>query len=94
MSMYKSLSLSQTADLIASVGDLRTVLAQGEMGIGKSSILKMLRNKPELKDHFFCYVDITTKDVGDFMVPKIKDIDGVEVCRFVPNEEFGLHFKG
>lgn len=94
MSMYKSLSLSQTADLIAAVGDVRTVLAQGEMGIGKSSILKMLRNKPELKDHFFCYVDITTKDVGDFMVPKIKDIDGVEVCRFVPNEEFGLHFKG
>jgi hypothetical protein len=94
MSMYKSLSLQQTADLIAAVGDLRTVLASGEMGIGKSSMLKMLRNKPELKDHFFCYVDITTKDVGDFMVPKIKDIDGNEVCRFVPNEEFGLHFKG
>ena len=31
MSMYKSLSLSQTADLIAAVGDVRTVLAQGEM---------------------------------------------------------------
>ena len=92
MSMYKSLSLQQTADLIAAVGDLRTVLASGEMGIGKSSMLKMLRNKPELKDHFFCYVDITTKDVGDFMVPKIKDIDGNEVCRFVPNEEFGMHF--
>ena len=94
MSLYKSLSLQQTADLILAVGHKRTVLAQGEMGIGKSSILKMLRNKPELKDYFFCYVDITTKDVGDFMVPKIKDIDGNEVCRFVPNEEFGLHFKG
>ena len=93
-SLYKSLSLQQTADLILAVGHKRTVLAQGEMGIGKSSILKMLRNKPELKDYFFCYVDITTKDVGDFMVPKIKDIDGNEVCRFVPNEEFGLHFKG
>lgn len=93
MSLYKSLSLQQTADLIAAVGDVQTVLAQGEMGIGKSSILKMLKAKPELKDHYFCYVDITTKDVGDFMVPKIKDIDGNEVCRFVPNEEFGLHFK-
>jgi hypothetical protein len=90
--MYKSLSLSQTADLIAAVGDLRTVLAQGEMGIGKSSILKSLKHNPKFKDHFFCYVDITTKDVGDFMVPKIKDIDGNEVCRFVPNEEFGMHF--
>jgi hypothetical protein len=93
MSLYKSLSLQQTADLIAAVGDVQTVLAQGEMGIGKSSMLKMLKAKPELKDHYFCYVDITTKDVGDFMVPKIKDIDGNEVCRFVPNEEFGLHFK-
>ena len=93
MSLYKSISLQQTADLIAAVGDVQTILAQGEMGIGKSSILKMLREKPEFKDHYFCYVDITTKDVGDFMVPKIKDIDGNEVCRFVPNEEFGLHFK-
>lgn len=94
MSMFKSLSLQQTADLIAAVGDVQTVLVEGEMGIGKSSILKMLKDKPEFKDHYFCYVDITTKDVGDFMVPKIKDIDGNEVCRFVPNEEFGLHFKG
>ena len=86
MSLYKSISLQQTADLIAAVGDVQTILAQGEMGIGKSSILKMLREKPEFKDHYFCYVDITTKDVGDFMVPKIKDIDGNEVCRFVPNE--------
>jgi hypothetical protein len=39
-------------------------------------------------------VDITTKDVGDFIVPKIKDIDGNEVCAFIPNEEFGFHFKG
>ena len=92
MSMYKSLSLQQTADLIAAVGDLRTVLASGEMGIGKSSMLKALKHNPKFKDHFFCYVDITTKDVGDFMVPKIKDIDGNEVCRFVPNEEFGMHF--
>jgi len=94
MSMYKSLSLQQTADLIAAIGDKQTVLASGEMGIGKSSILKMLKAMPKFKDHLFCYVDITTKDVGDFMVPKIRTIDGVEVCSFIPNEEFGLHFKG
>ena len=94
MSMYKSLSLQQTADLIAAIGDKQTVLASGEMGIGKSSILKMLKAMPKFKDHLFCYVDITTKDVGDFMVPKIRTIDGVEVCSFSPTEEFGLHFKG
>lgn len=94
MSMFKSLSLVQTADLIAAVGHLRTILASGEMGIGKSSILKMLQQMPQFKDYMFCYVDLTTKDVGDFTVPKIRTVDGVEVCSFIPNEEFGLHFKG
>lgn len=92
MSMFKSLSLQQTADLIAAVGDVQTILAQGEMGIGKSSILKMLKEEPKFKDYKFCYVDITTKDVGDFVVPKIRTLDGVEVCSFIPNEEFGMHF--
>jgi hypothetical protein len=95
--MYNSITLKQCADLIAAVGDKQTVLVQGEMGIGKSAILKMLKDSiayPQFKDAFFCYVDITTKDVGDFVVPKIKDIDGNEVCSFIPNEEFGFHFKG
>jgi len=94
MAMYASITLKQCADLIAAVGHKQTVLVQGEMGIGKSAILKMLKMMPQFKDYFFCYVDITTKDVGDFLVPMIKDIDGNEVCRFVPNEEFGFHFRG
>jgi hypothetical protein len=94
MSLYNSLTLKQCADLIAAVGDQQTVLVQGEMGIGKSAILKMLKAMPKFKDYYFCYVDITTKDVGDFIVPKIKDVDGNEVCAFIPNEEFGFHFKG
>ena len=92
--MYNSITLKQCADLIAAVGDKQTVLVQGEMGIGKSAILKMLKAYPKFKDAYFCYVDITTKDVGDFIVPKIRDIDGNEVCSFIPNEEFGFHFKG
>ena len=92
--MYNAITLKQCADLIAAVGEQQTVLVQGEMGIGKSAILKMLKSYPQFKDAYFCYVDITTKDVGDFIVPKIKDIDGNEVCAFIPNEEFGFHFKG
>ena len=90
MNVFKSVTLKQCADLICAVGDKVTVLAQGEMGIGKSSMLKTLKEK--FPDHFACYVDMTTKDVGDFAVPKIRTIDGVEVCSFIPNEEFGFHF--
>ena len=62
------------------------------MGIGKSSILKML--KATLGDNYhYCYGDMTTKDVGDFLVPKIRTIEGVEVCSFIPNEEFGFHLN-
>ena len=91
MDLYKSITLKQTAELIQAVGSHTTVLAQGEMGIGKSSILKTLRAKLGDKYHY-CYGDMTTKDVGDFLVPKIRTIDGVEVCSFIPNEEFGFHF--
>jgi hypothetical protein len=91
MDLYKSITLKQTADLIQAVGSHTTVLAQGEMGIGKSSILKTLKAKLGDKYHY-CYGDMTTKDVGDFLVPKIRTIDGVEVCSFIPNEEFGFHF--
>jgi len=34
---------------------------------------------------------MTTKDVGDFLVPKIRSLNGTEVCSFIPNEEFGFH---
>ena len=89
--LYKSISLLQCANLIEAVGDRTTVLAQGEMGIGKSSILKILQDRLNITHHF-CYGDMTTKDVGDFLVPKIRTLDGVEVCSFIPNEEFGFHF--
>lgn len=91
MDLYKSITLKQTAELILAVGSTTTVLAQGEMGIGKSSILKYLKDK--LGDSYhYCYGDMTTKDVGDFLIPKIRMVDGVEVTSFIPNEEFGFHY--
>lgn len=89
--LYKAISLQECADLIGAVGDTTTVLAQGEMGIGKSSMLKMLEAK--FPTHHVCYGDMTTKDVGDFLVPKIRSLNGAEVCSFIPNEEFGFHFE-
>jgi len=89
MELYKSVSLKEGAEMVSRIGDEDTILFQGEMGIGKSSMLKMLA-KMHL-EHHICYVDMTTKDVGDFLIPKIRTINGVDVCSFIPNEEFGFH---
>lgn len=86
---YSSISMQETISLISKIGDTLTVLVQGEMGIGKSSILKALAESHP--NHIPCYIDITTKDVGDFLVPQIRTLDGTPVCSFIPNEEFGFH---
>jgi energy-coupling factor transporter ATP-binding protein EcfA2 len=81
--------MQETIKLISNIGDKIAVLVQGEMGCGKSSILKELALLHP--NHVACYVDLTTKDVGDFLVPQIRTLDGVPVCSFIPNEEFGFH---
>ena len=88
---YSSITLAQATDLISAIGDTVTVLVQGEIGIGKSSILKTLQKQHP--DYVTCYVDITTKDVGDFLIPQVRQLDGTPVCSFIPNEEFGFHLK-
>ena len=88
---YSSITMAETIDLIGRVGSTLTVLVQGEMGIGKSSILNTLAAK--YPNHIPCYIDITTKDVGDFLVPQIRTLDGTPVCSFIPNEEFGFHLN-
>ena len=80
-----NITLSDATDLIAAIGHHTTVLVQGEMGIGKSSILKALAAR--FPDHHPAYFDLTTKDVGDFMIPAVHD----GVAEFLPNAEFGLH---
>jgi hypothetical protein len=87
----KTLSIKETTDLIANVGHTLTVLVQGEMGSGKSSMLKALAKR--FPDHHTVYCDMTTKDVGDFLIPKVMTKDGVEVTAFIPNEEFGFHLN-
>ena len=63
--MY-ALSLDQIANAIATVGHQRTILVQGHMGNGKSSLLKTLASR--FPDHVPCYFDCTTKDLGDTVV--------------------------
>lgn len=83
--MYKDISLSECVDLIAAVGDKVTVFAQGHIGTGKSSMLKILGKR--FPDHHLSYVDCTNLDVGDLAIPKVMG----DVTTFVPNEMLGLH---
>jgi hypothetical protein len=80
-----ALSLAEATDLIAAVGHHTTVLVQGELGIGKSSILHNLAAR--FPNHHAAYFDMTTKDVGDFMIPTVTN----GTAEFVPNAELGLH---
>ncbi len=84
--LYAS-SINEIVDLIAHVGSKRTILIEGDMGIGKSAILKLLAKR--YPDHVPCYFDCTTKDLGDLYIP---DLDRERGCvTFLPNEDFGIH---
>jgi MoxR-like ATPase len=83
------LNISECADLIAAIGDKVAVLVQGDMGSGKSSLLKALSKR--FPNHYPAYVDMATKDIGDIQIPHILSTEHSSYVRFAPNEEFGLH---
>ena len=89
-SLY-ALSLDQITNAILHGGDKRTMLVQGHMGTGKSSLLKALAKL--LPDHTPCYFDCTTKDLGDISIPSLQTMDEQGFVRFVPNEELGVHLN-
>lgn len=84
-----AINLDQCVNLISIVGNQRTVLAQGDMGQGKSSMLTMLAEQHP--NHVPVYFDATTKDLGDLMIPSLQSIETDGCVRMVPNEELGLH---
>lgn len=87
-SMY-DVSLAQATNMIRLCGGTNTVLLQGHMGTGKSSVLKALGKL--LPDHVMCYFDCTTKDLGDIAIPQMLTIDGQGYVKYVTHEELGLH---
>ena len=86
--MY-GMSLNQIAKAIASVGHKRTILVEGHMGNGKTSILKMLAEM--FPDHIPCYFNCVTKDLGDLSIPSLNTDEGF--VTYLPNEEFGIHLN-
>lgn len=89
--MY-AMSLDAIADAIQYGGSKRTILVEGDMGTGKSSLLKMLAER--LPTHTPCYFDCTTKtDAGDIGLPQFAKIEEQGCVTYVPNEELGLHLS-
>jgi energy-coupling factor transporter ATP-binding protein EcfA2 len=84
-----ALNLDQVAAAILVGGKQRTVLVQGHMGTGKSSLLKILAK--QLPKHTACYFDCTTKDLGDITIPSLQTMNEQGYVQYVTNEELGLH---
>lgn len=103
--IYNNVTLEQAAQLVARGGHRTTYLFQGPTGIGKSTILKMIKNLGGRFEYYrFCYMDVTTMDLGDVMMPKFFrlnsdgdqvpiDEPGMDVAAFIPNAGFGLQFN-
>jgi len=90
IAMY-ALGLDQIETAIRIGGSKRTILVQGHMGTGKSSLLRALGKT--LPKHTMCYFDCTTKDLGDITIPQLQSIDDEGFVRYVTNEELGLHLN-
>jgi len=92
VNMY-AINLDQIEALIRSVGSKRTVLVQGHMGTGKSTLLRTL--SAALPKHTPCYFDCTTKDLGDITLPRIAEAGAdAAYVSYATNEELGAHHGG
>ena len=89
ISLGNSLSLREFALSVATVGKDVTVIGQGEPGIGKSSVLRTL--KDIMPEYETAYIDCTLLDLSDFALPFTVEENGVRVTRFAPNARFKLH---
>lgn len=85
--MNAQLNINQIANVIAKLGHQKSYMVQGDIGSGKSSLLKMVGGKhPGMK---LCYVDCTQIDVGDVQIPAVDHT--TKTVSFYPNSIFGAH---
>jgi len=88
--MNKYLSFTQTLNLIAAVGDKRTIIVEGENGIGKTALFHALKRLPKFADHIAVDpVDCTQLSDGSVWMPDLDRENGVS--RELPNERFGVN---
>lgn len=80
-----TVTLNQAADLILACPNNRFML-QGEPGIGKSSIIKILQEKT---GYAACYIDVPNMDLGDIAMPIIDH--ETKTTKYYPNARFQFH---
>lgn len=78
--MTTTVSLKDAANLVRTCGQTNTFIFQGEPGIGKSAMLKTLRDQCDMEPR---YIDCALLDLGDLQMPRVN-----ESVEFVPNKMF------
>lgn len=88
--MTTTLNHRQVAALIKAVGHKRTVIVQGDMGIGKTALQNEFRTDPFFADYTIpLTVECTQLSDGDL---GLLDLDRAQgVSRTLPNIRFGVH---
>lgn len=87
--MNNMLSFTQVLNLIAAVGDKRTVIVEGENGIGKTALFHALKAHPKFANHIAVDpVDCTQLSDGSVWMPDLDRENGIS--RELPNERFGV----
>lgn len=84
------LSRSQLIDVLCSeYATKRSVIIEGPTGTGKTQIGRDVAARLGFP---LVYFDCNVKGIEDLTCPQFVNINGVEVVRSVPHEEFGLQF--
>ena len=85
----QALSFSQTVNLIATIGHKRTVIVEGENGIGKTALFHALKRMDKFANHIAVKpIDCTQLSDGSVWMPDLDRDAGVS--RELPNERFGV----
>ena len=84
-----ALNHDEVVSLAMAIGKEVTILVEGDMGSGKTSLLTTLLQM--LPTHIGVYFDCTTKTVGDLSLPNFQMIGDSGVVTYAFNEELGLH---
>jgi hypothetical protein len=82
------LNFKQVAQAVKAVGHKRTIIIQGENGIGKTGVFHALEKDPHFSNHVSIKLDCTQMSDGSVWMPDIDREAGVS--RELPNERFGV----